>query len=154
MTLKRIDRELSVALAERRDGRRAAKNAVFVALIVLGNTVGNLFLAISMNSMPPFSSSSWLVYVGTILANPSFLGGTFLITVSMFAQLAMYTWADLSYILPVTASGYVITAILGKFVLDERPSISRWLGVAVISLGVILVADTTPDTKHGEGAER
>ncbi len=66
----------------------------------------------------------------------------------MFAQLSMYTWADLSYILPVTASGYVITAILSKFFLAEHISPSRWIGVVVISLGVMCVAHTPADTKH------
>ena len=150
----RIEKEVSVKLSEPRDTFRALKNAVFVALIVLGNTFGNLLLAISMNLMPPFSSVSWLQYAGAVLTSPFFLGGTFLIALSMFAQLTMYTWADLSYILPVTASGYVITTILGKLVLDERPSISRWFGVVVISLGVFLVAETPADTKHAKGAEQ
>ena len=133
-----------------RDARSTIKNAVFVALIVIGNTVGNLFLAISMSRMPAFTTVPWLSYAGLVLLNPAFLFGTFLIAVSMFAQLAMYTWADLSYILPVTASGYVITALLGKFFLAENVSITGWIGVVVISFGVVLVAETRPDTKHLE----
>ena len=133
-----------------RDTRSTIKNVIFVALIVIGNTVGNLFLAISMSHMPAFSSVPWLSYAGLVLLNPSFLLGTFLIAVSMFAQLAMYTWADLSYVLPVTASGYVITALLGKFFLAENVSVTGWIGVIVISFGVVLVAETRPDTKHTE----
>ena len=133
-----------------KDTRCALKNAVFVALIVIGNTVGNLFLAISMNRMPAFASVPWLSYAAMVLFSPAFLLGTFLIAVSMFAQLTMYTWADLSYVLPVTASGYVITALLGKFFLAEKVSITGWIGVVVISFGVVLVAETRPDTKHLE----
>jgi len=70
--------------------------------------------------------------------------------VSMFSQLTMYTWADLSYILPVTASGYVVTAILGKFFLKEQISTFHWIGVVIISFGVFFVAETPPDTKHHE----
>ena len=133
-----------------RDTRSTIKNVIFVALIVIGNTVGNLFLAISMSHMPAFSSVPLLSYAGLVLLNPSFLLGTFLIAVSMFAQLAMYTWADLSYVLPVTASGYVITALLGKFFLAENVSVTGWIGVIVISFGVVLVAETRPDTRHTE----
>jgi drug/metabolite transporter (DMT)-like permease len=137
-----------------KDTRSAVKNGVFVALIVLGNTFGNLFLAISMNAMPAFDKTPWLSYTAIILTAPAFWLGTFLLAVSMFAQLTMYTWADLSYILPVTASGYVITTLLGKFFLAENPSIFRWIGVLIISFGVVLVAETRPDTKHLEGAQQ
>jgi drug/metabolite transporter (DMT)-like permease len=130
------------------------KNAIFVAMIVLGNTFGNLLLAISMNAMPDFVKTPWLSYTGIILTAPTFWVGAFLLAVSMFAQLAMYTWADLSYILPVTASGYVITAILGKLFLAENPSVFRWIGVVIISFGVFLVAETRPDTKHLEGSQQ
>jgi uncharacterized membrane protein len=72
----------------------------------------------------------------------------------MFAQLSMYTWADLSFVLPVTASGYVVTAILGKLFLNEAVSISRWVGVVIIAFGVVLVAETRADTKHLEGTNQ
>lgn len=105
-------------------------------------------LAISMNQMPSFSSVPFAKYLGAILSNPFFLGGTSLSALSMFSQLTMYTWADLSYILPVTASGYVVTAILGKYFLQEQISTFRWIGVLIISFGVFFVAETPPDTKH------
>lgn len=137
-----------------RDTRCTIKNAVFVALIVIGNTVGNLFLAISMSRMPAFASVSLLSYAGLVLFSPTFLVGTFLIAVSMFAQLTMYTWADLSYVLPVTASGYVITALLGRFFLAEKIALTGWIGVVIISFGVVLVAETRPDTKHVDEAPK
>jgi uncharacterized membrane protein len=137
-----------------KDTRCTIKNAIFVALIVIGNTVGNLFLAISMSRMPAFASISLLSYACLVLFSPAFLLGTFLIAVSMFAQLTMYTWADLSYILPVTASGYVITALLGRFFLAEKISVTGWIGVVVISFGVVLVAETRADTKHLDEAQK
>jgi drug/metabolite transporter (DMT)-like permease len=117
---------------------------------VFGNTVGNLSLAISMSLMPAFSQVPLLNYATAVLTSPAFLVGTALIALSMFAQLSMYTWADLSYVLPVTASGYVVTAVLGKFFLHETVSVSRWTGVVVIAFGVLLVAETRADTKHLE----
>lgn len=139
---------------EKQQARSAIKNTIFVAMIVLGNTFGNLLLAISMNAMPEFAKTPWLSYAGLILTTPAFWTGVVLLALSMFAQLAMYTWADLSYILPVTASGYVITAILGRVFLAENPSIFRWIGVVIISFGVFLVAETRPDTKHLEGHQQ
>jgi drug/metabolite transporter (DMT)-like permease len=131
-----------------------AKNALFISLIVFGNTVGNLLLAISMAQMPSISSIPFQDYIATMLSNVFFLIGTFLITLSMFAQLSMYTWADLSYVLPVTTSGYVVTAILSRFFLQEKVSVSRWIGVVIIAFGVALVAHTPSDTKHLEGEKQ
>ncbi|MES2220374.1 MAG: EamA family transporter, partial [Acidobacteriota bacterium] len=69
----------------------------------------------------------------------------------MVTQLSMFTWADLTYVLPVTASAYVITAILSKVFLHDQISISRWVGIALISLGVIFVSETPPRTKPEPG---
>ncbi len=127
------------------------KNAVFVALVVITNTVGNLLLAFGMNRMPDFMATPFLNYLGAILGSFWIVGGTVLLIISMASQLSLYTWADLSYVLPVTASAYVVTAILSKFFLHEHISVNRWVGVAVISLGVMLVSETPAQTKRLEG---
>jgi uncharacterized membrane protein len=59
----------------------------------------------------------------------------------------MFTWADLTYVLPVTASAYVLTAILSKFFLHEQISVSRWIGIVLISFGVLFVSGTPERTK-------
>ena len=125
---------------------RKLRNLIFIALIVVTNTVGNLFLALSMNAMPTFQPQNALAYAHDILTNVWFLGGVAMLVVWMVAQLSMYTWADLSYVLPVTASAYAFTAILGKFFLGERISLARWAGIILISFGVILVSETAPWT--------
>jgi drug/metabolite transporter (DMT)-like permease len=132
----------------------AKKNAVFVSLIVLGNAIGNLLLAMGMNHMPGLLAVPFLDYLRNAFSSASLLGGTFLVTVSMVAQLYMYTWADLSYVLPVTASGYLVTAVLSKYVLQENVSVFRWVGVVLISFGVLFVARTPSDTKHLESVQQ
>ena len=119
-------------------------------LIVFGNAGGNLLLALGMTHTPSPFSMRLAQYIVMVLTNGFLVGGTALTLMSTLAQLSMYTWADLSYILPVTASGYVITAILSKFFLAEHVTIFRWTGVVIISFGVFFVAHTPPDTKHVE----
>lgn len=97
--------------------------------------------------MPEFHAASTLVYVSLLLTNNWIVVGTALLIIWMVAQLSMLTWADLTYVLPVTAAVYVVTAILSKFFLDERVSGIRWAGVVVISCAVLLVAETSPRTK-------
>jgi drug/metabolite transporter (DMT)-like permease len=46
------------------------------------------------------------------------------------------SWADLTYVLPATSLGYVLLALIAKFLLHEDISTTRWLGIALISAGV------------------
>ena len=62
----------------------------------------------------------------------------------MVTDLALLSRADLSFVLPVIATSFVLIAIVGHFVLGERVSGLRWLGILLISFGVLL-AETTPD---------
>jgi drug/metabolite transporter (DMT)-like permease len=50
--------------------------------------------------------------------------------------MAALSWADLTYVLPATSISYVFVTILGRFVLHENVSLTRWIGVALISAGV------------------
>jgi drug/metabolite transporter (DMT)-like permease len=57
-----------------------------------------------------------------------------------YSYLTALSWADLTYVLPATAFGYVVTAFLSRFFLHEAVSPWRWAGVLLITCGVGLVA--------------
>ena len=120
------------------------RNRTFIALLVASNTLGNLFLGLGMKAMPDFVPAQVFSYIRVFLTNGWIVSGTVLLMLWMIAQLSMFTWADLSYVLPVTASAYVFTAVLGKFFLGESISAARWAGIVLVSFGVILVAETPP----------
>jgi drug/metabolite transporter (DMT)-like permease len=124
------------------------KNGIFIVLAVLSNSIGNVFLAIGMKHMPEFHAASALIYFASLLTNSWIVIGTALLIIWMVAQLSMLTWADLTYVLPVTAAVYIVTAILSKFFLDEHVSRIRWAGVVLISCAVLLVAETSPRTER------
>lgn len=127
------------------------KNRIFIALVVMSNTVGTVLLGHGMSQMPDFAPAGALSYVASFLTNPWIVPGVLLLMVWMAAQLSMLTWADLSYVLPVTASYYILTALLSRFFLGERISATRWAGIAVISLGVMLVSETPAHAPRGGG---
>jgi uncharacterized membrane protein len=52
------------------------------------------------------------------------------------SYLASLSWADLSYIMPATTFGYVLTAFLAHFMLGEAIPLTRWIGILMISVGV------------------
>jgi len=118
------------------------KNRLFIVLVVLTNTFGNLLLAIGLARQPLFSFAGFWAYLLAFLSNGWILGGIALLTTWMLAQLSMYTWADLTYVLPITTSSYIVTALLGRYVLNEPISWTRWAGIFVITAGVLLVAET------------
>ncbi len=72
-----------------------------------------------------------------------------LLLVWFASQLSLLSWADLSYVIPITAASYVLTAVLGTVFLHEFISLSRWFGILAISMGVLLVIGTTPRATLG-----
>ena len=131
------------------------RNHIFIPLVILSNTFGNCLLAIGMQHMPDFLVTSLSSYLLALITNPWILGGVSLLTIWMVSQLSMFTWADLSYVLPVTASGYIVTAILGKWLLGEQVSSMRWGGTVLITFGSMLVSRTPVRTKpHFRGRDR
>ena len=93
---------------------------------------------------------------GVILAilNPWVAVGVSLLIVWLLSHMALLSWADLSYVLPVTSMAYVLVALVGRFVLHEAISMAHWSGILLIMIGVALVGSTNPNTaaKHGEEA--
>jgi len=70
----------------------------------------------------------------------------------LLAFFATYTnalsWADLTYVMPATALGYVLLALVARFVLHEHISPLRWLGIVLITSGVGFVAGGPALTEH------
>ena len=67
----------------------------------------------------------------------------------ILTDLALLSRADLSFVLPVTASAYVLVATGGHFILHDHISWERWTGIALITLGVILAEETPDRTTKG-----
>jgi len=65
------------------------------------------------------------------------------------------SWADLTYVLPATAFGYVFIAVIARFLLHEHISPVRWLGIVLITAGVGFVAGgpESSSTKKTGGTE-
>jgi len=66
--------------------------------------------------------------------------------VFFIVHMLLLTWADYSYVQPATSLSYVSITMLSYFILGETISPLRWLGVALICLGVFVVGRTSPST--------
>jgi uncharacterized membrane protein len=58
------------------------------------------------------------------------------------------SWADYSFVMPAGAFGYAVQTMLAIVVLHEVVSPKRWIGVAMICVGVLLVGQTKPNTTN------
>jgi drug/metabolite transporter (DMT)-like permease len=124
------------------------KTRVLTLVVVLANVIGNVALSRGMHEVGRIVSPSPADYVRA-LVDPWVLAGVGVLVVWMISDLALLSRADLSFVLPVTASAYVLIAIVGHFWLGEHISWVRWLGIAVITFGVILAEETPARTTNG-----
>jgi len=124
------------------------KTQLLVLIVVVSNVIGNVSLSHGMHQVGRIVSASPLDYVKAF-ANPWTVVGICILTIWMLSDLALLSRADLSFVLPVTASAYVLVAILGHFVLHDRISWERWLGILLITGGVILAEETPSRTTKG-----
>jgi len=70
-----------------------------------------------------------------------------MLIVAMLTRIALLSVADLSVVLPLTAVGYVISAVLGKVVLHEQVDWQRWIAVLLIFSGAALAGSTARATR-------
>jgi drug/metabolite transporter (DMT)-like permease len=129
--------------------RLRAKTWIFTAVVVLSNVLGNFFLKRGM----PADLPTPLAYVAALFQPWAALGVVLLIT-WMLSRMTLLSWADLSYVLPVTSIGYVLVALEGRLFLHEEISLKRWAGIVLIMAGVALVGGGTAVQTPRPGQER
>lgn len=127
------------------------KTGVLSGFVVLTNVLGNFSLSWGMkHTAGPLGFAAW-PYIRLIFS-PWVLAGTILLTFWLLSRMTLLGWADLSYVLPITSAGYVLTALVGKYFFAEQISWPRWLGTALIVAGTVLVGMTIPNTTAGAGS--
>ena len=123
--------------------RLRVKTWICATVVVLSNAFGNFFLK---KGMPADLPTPWS-YI-TVLFHPWVALGVVLLILWMTSRMTLLSWADLSYVLPVTAIGYVLVALLGHLLLNEQIPVKRWAGSVLIVAGVALVSLGTAPRTH------
>jgi drug/metabolite transporter (DMT)-like permease len=122
-------------------GGHTARTYRLLILTLLLRPFGNLSLAWGIHHFPRLLAWQPLPYLEALL-NPFVALGIAMLILALLTRMALLSVADLSFVLPLTATGYIITALLGKVFLGEDVGSNRWLGTCMIFAGVVLVGST------------
>lgn len=121
------------------------KTYSLLAVFVVLRAFGNLALAFGTKHFSESLALNPLSYLRAMLS-PFVATGVAMLILAMLLRMAVLGLADLSFVLPLTAIGYVFAALLGRFILHEQVSPQRWLGTALIFIGVVVVGSTPQNT--------
>ena len=125
------------------------KTSILVALLIVLNSAGNFFFGLGMKRIGALQGWSMAALHSAFTAVFSSVWiwlGIISMLLFLAALMMVLSWADYSYVLPSTAFMYAVVPLLGHFVLGESVTALRWVGVALICLGVLFVARTPPST--------
>src|SRR5271165_6023844 len=118
-----------------------------VALFLALRAVGNSAMAWGMRQVPEQMSMNPALYLHA-MENPFVATGIAALILALLTRMALLSLADLSFVLPVTAIGYVVAVFLGQRFLHETVTHQRWLGTLLILAGASLVGSTAQNTNQ------
>jgi drug/metabolite transporter (DMT)-like permease len=128
----------------------ALQVAAVLFLFIACKAAGNLSLAWGMKHFPQsIPVANPISYIRAIF-DPFVASGIVALVLAVLIRMVLLSRADLSYVLPVTAIGYVVAAFLGKTFLHEAVSGQRWFGTALIFVGAALAGTTLPSKTGGQ----
>ena len=127
---------------------------IFIYLaIACCNGTGDVLLKRGMENLGEIHLNHW-THIFNAFIDPWVILGILFLAGFFYSYLTALSWADLTYVLPATAFGYVVTAFLSRFFLHETVSPWRWAGVLLITCGVGLVARGPSLTERAQKIQR
>lgn len=122
-----------------------------IVVMIFAGPLGNVLLGEGMKHAgalkiwPPAALLTTGVHIFTTPAIWMGVGSLILFLVSYMLVLS---WADYTYVQPAASLAYGVVALLSWAILGEHVPLLRWLGIAIICLGVFVVGRTDPRTTH------
>jgi multidrug transporter EmrE-like cation transporter len=116
--------------------------ALMLAVLICGSTGGEIAITHGMKASGEparMRPKELLVFLRRALVNGWFWTGIPLMALSFYALLVLLSWEPISFVIPTSALSYVVGTFGAKYILGEDVSPARWLGVAMVCIGVVLV---------------
>src|SRR6185312_1980454 len=121
------------------------KTYILLFLLVLFGSVGNTILSKGMKDAGDLDISHFsAISAGAVrvLTSGTIWLGIALMLLFMVCHMLVLSWADYSFVMPFSAVAYGLVPLLGYLFLHEHVSASRWIGIILIFLGVLLINRT------------
>jgi uncharacterized membrane protein len=133
--------------------RTKARALALCLLVIALNNFGNLILTYGMRQLPNTVGANPLDYIRAMF-HPAVALGIVLLIGWMLTRMTLFSWADLSFVLPVTATGYVLNMVLSQTCLHETVNARSWAGAVLITAGAALAGsastkESLPDGQRG-----
>ncbi|MGH9753683.1 MAG: EamA family transporter [Blastocatellia bacterium] len=129
------------------------KTLIVLFIAICAQTLGDVYLKKGMKSIGEVNTLDpvEMFNIGLqVFTNPLIWQGILLLGLFFGLYLAALSWADLSFVLPVTAFGYAANAFMAWRFIGEHVSITRWIGTMIICVGVAAVSRTEQRTTGPE----
>jgi len=124
---------------------------MILGAITVCSTLGDVFLKMGMNQVGSVRLAH-LLRLLLAVANPWIILGILTLLGFFVAYISSLSWADLTFVMPATAFGYVLTALMARFFLHEHVTVWRWTGVGMITLAIGFVTGGPSVTESKPGA--
>jgi|SRR5882724_5372521 len=118
------------------------REAFLFFLIVVAGTGGELCVSRAMKTageVTDFRPAGLVRFILRALRVGWMWAGVGMMAVAFFALLGMLAIEAVTFVVPVTALSYAAGALGARWFLRERVSSQRWVGVAIVCVGVTLV---------------
>ncbi len=124
---------------------RNTTNYILLFLLVLFGSVGNTILSKGMKDLGDLDISRLSTIESgavSVLTSGTVWLGIALMLLFMVCHMLVLSRADYSFVMPFSAIAYGLVPLLGYLFLHEHVSASRWIGIVLIFLGVLLINRT------------
>lgn len=115
-------------------------NYLVLMVSILLAVLGQLLMKRGMMLFGTFPLSQLLFKIVPIFLNPWVFSGLVCFGLSAIFWLVVLSRLELSLVYPMVSVAYVLVALASWFFFKENLSLVRWLGIAVIILGVYLIS--------------
>lgn len=118
------------------------KTFLLLCSLIAGGSIGEILSAKGMQQIGDvsFQPRALLNSFWRMIRNPYLIAGVACLAISFFSFIGLLSYADLSFVVPLTAVSYTTNTLGARFFLGERISKERWMGTLLVTLGVALVS--------------
>ena len=138
---------------ERMKHRLTLQQYLILIAVMLTASVGDTLLSVGMGQVGAVD----LHHLGLLwraLFNPYVDCGIALLIGFFASYMTALSWADLTFVMPATAFGYVVVALLARYWRHEQLSLYRWAGIVLIVCAVGFVANGPSRTEVADDDKR